>query len=82
MNKMKLDLESLQIESFDTSEAREDRGTVNGHESEAGHSYAGTCGTHCWGLCGGGGDDHGPSVTQCTQILNCELEPQTYYLNC
>jgi len=87
MNKMKLDLDALQIESFDTSEAREERGTVRGHDATEDltfcqESCAGTCATHCWGLCNGGGDEHGPSVTTCTKILNCELQPYSYGFGC
>jgi hypothetical protein len=82
MPKMKLDLDALQIESFDTSETDAERGTVRGHDASdrltvCQESCAGTCYTHCWGECGDGGTEHGPTVTTCTQILNCEVDPFT-----
>jgi hypothetical protein len=78
MAKIKLDLDALQIESFDTVATPKDRGTVRGQEGTEQYTWcqescAGTCGTHCWGACGP--DEHGPTVTECTQILNCEAQP-------
>lgn len=56
MNKVKLDLNSLQVESFETAAVEGlERGTVHGHYSAPGtcHArvdtchYAGTCGSEC-----------------------------------
>ena len=56
MNKIKLDPERLQVESFDTSAAEStDRGTVHGHYSRPGTCdarvgtcyYGGSCGAGC-----------------------------------
>jgi len=84
MAKITLDLDALQIESFDTVAPPEDAGTVRGHEGTVEQTWCGeescdgTCYTHCWG-----GDcdlhgPHGPTVSYCTQILNCELQPYSY----
>jgi len=76
MAKIQLDLDSLQVESFDTTEMREERGTVRGQEGTMEQTWCGeescdgTCYTHCWG----GGcevDDHGPSVGSCTAVVYC-----------
>jgi hypothetical protein len=81
MAKIKLDLDSLQIESFDTVAPPETHGTVRGHDGTERQTWCGeescdgTCYTHCWGGCGDGGGEHGPSVTSCTAILNCEYQP-------
>lgn len=81
MAKIKLNVDALEIESFDTVEMTQERGTVVAHSDRATiceESCAGTCYTHCWG---GGCDsgDHGPTVAYCTQILdctqNCDLQP-------
>jgi hypothetical protein len=80
MAKIKLDVDSLQIESFDTTEVALERGTVVGHSDRwtvCQESCDGTCYTHCWGGdCGG--DDHGPTVSYCTQILNCTQACDNY----
>jgi hypothetical protein len=55
MNKIKLDLERLSVDSFETSEAEAERGTVHGHWSQVGTcdaraatcQYGGTCGPGC-----------------------------------
>ena len=56
MNKVKLDLGSLQVASFDTAAAEAmERGTVHGHWSQVGTcdaraatcQYGGTCGNGC-----------------------------------
>jgi hypothetical protein len=57
MNKIKLDPERLQVESFDTSAADgTERGTVHGHYSQRGtcDARAGTCqdGRSCTARCG------------------------------
>lgn len=58
MNKLRLDLEHLQVETFDTDAANGgDRGTVHGHWSQMGTcdgraatcQYGGTCGNGCAG---------------------------------
>jgi hypothetical protein len=56
MNKVKLDLGRLQVDSFDTAAVEEaERGTVHGHWSQPGTcdaraatcQYGGTCGPGC-----------------------------------
>jgi hypothetical protein len=56
MNKIKLNLERLQVETFETDAANgTDRGTVHGHWSQLGTcdgraatcQYGGTCGPGC-----------------------------------
>jgi hypothetical protein len=56
MNKVKLNVDRLQVESFDTSAAEAmERGTVHGHWSQVGTcdaragtcQYGGTCGNGC-----------------------------------
>ena len=59
MKKMRLDLESLDVEAFATSEAEGERGTVQGHWSQVGTcdaAFVATCqvnGTCAW-TCGSG----------------------------
>ena len=76
MAKIKLDIDALQIETFDTTETASERGTVLGHSNRdtiCQESCMGTCYTHCWGGdCGS--DGHGPTVTACTLILNCTFD--------
>lgn len=76
MAKIKLDVDSLQIETFETTEVVRERGTVVAHSARATifqESCMGTCYTHCWGApCGT--DDHGPTVSACTEVLNCTYE--------
>jgi hypothetical protein len=60
MNKIKLNLDRLRVDSFDTAAAGErGRGTVHGHYSApytcarvATCQYAGTCGPECMSLNG------------------------------
>jgi hypothetical protein len=55
MNKIRLDLDRLSVESFETSEGEAERGTVHGHWSQVGTcdaraatcQYGGTCGNGC-----------------------------------
>jgi hypothetical protein len=56
MNKIKLQLDTLHVETFETAAAnRADRGTVHGHWSQVGTcdgrvatcQYGGTCGPGC-----------------------------------
>jgi hypothetical protein len=58
MNKIKLDLDRLRVETFETAAAdRPERGTVHGHWSQVGTcdgrvgtcQYGGTCGNGCPG---------------------------------
>jgi hypothetical protein len=58
MNKLKLDLDGLSVETFDTAaEIHEERGTVHGHWSRVGTcdarvgtcQYGATCGPGCPG---------------------------------
>jgi hypothetical protein len=57
--KLKLSVEDLSVESFSVSEARDVRGTVLGHDSEAGTCNYSNCArtctdmTDCFGACGG-----------------------------
>lgn len=76
MSKIRLQIESLEVESFDTVEAPQERGTVRGQEGTAQATWCGeescdgTCATHCWG----GGcevDEHGPTVSDCTAFVYC-----------
>lgn len=62
--KVKLSLDSLQVESFATHAPSAPRGTVEGHmsfDASCGETWcgqfscAGTCGQTEWGDCGGGG---------------------------
>ena len=48
MRKLKLDLDCLVVESFDTRPARAEGGTVFG-QATFGESCEGTCYTDCWG---------------------------------
>jgi len=60
MKKIRLDLEKLGVESFETSPAEADRGTVHGHWSQLGTCDAvvatcqqnGTCALTCGSRCG------------------------------
>lgn len=55
MNKIKLDLDRLQVDSFETASADGERGTVHGHWSQVGTcdarvgtcAYGATCGPGC-----------------------------------
>jgi len=55
MRKIRLDLEKLGVETFETSAAEPERGTVRGHWSQVGTcdavvgtcQYGGTCGPGC-----------------------------------
>jgi hypothetical protein len=54
MKKIRLDLDSLSIESFDTTGAADARGTVAGHATyQAYCSYGLTCVDSCEGTCDG-----------------------------
>ncbi|HEX9937655.1 MAG TPA: hypothetical protein VGB15_11055 [Longimicrobium sp.] len=79
MAKIRLDLDTLRIESFDTiAPSADERGTVQAfdssdRESICQESCAGTCYTHCWGACDAGDTyHHGATVTACSQIIDCD----------
>ena len=56
MRKMKLDLEHLHVETFETTAAGAERGTVHGHWSQLGtcDAFVATCqvGGTCAAMCG------------------------------
>lgn len=59
MKKLRLDLDSLEVESFDTAEADEKRGTVQARATAypGGPSCVNTCNVNdwtCWESCGYG----------------------------
>lgn len=61
MNKVQLKLEALEVESFETAERAEERGTVNGHQigTRIGGCTASTCPPyHCF----------------CTEDLTCRCQ--------
>jgi len=70
MNKLRLKLETLQVESFDTGLGSARQGTVHGQ------SYWET--THltvCPVVCGGGGDP--PASQTCQNTVCCQATPNT-----
>ena len=72
--KLKLDLESMKVESFDTDEALKGRGTVRGNSgvsSDCSFDPPDTCDRWqtCWDSCGG----------SCDSI--CSPPPSYYYYN-
>ncbi len=80
MAKIRLDLEALEIESFDTTDAHaEGRGTVRGHMTErvtiCQDSCEGTCYTHCWGGDCDSDGPHGPTEGYCTMMGDCDHQP-------
>jgi hypothetical protein len=52
MRKLKLQVDSLEVQSFHTSHGVPRPGTVRAHATY-GESCEGTCNTDCWGACGG-----------------------------
>jgi hypothetical protein len=50
MKKIRLDLDAIEVESFPTAAATEQRGTVDGHfRSRIGDTWCVTCGEYtCW----------------------------------
>ena len=93
MRKLKLDLNALQVETFDTRDDRLSPGTVAGFEDSVAGSYCVDCGTYTDGACGGcysvnagtfcdpGGTDPGPTAdwnnAHCT-FENCTANTWCY----
>jgi hypothetical protein len=70
MSKLRLRLETLQVQSFDTGTASGRRGTVHGNSLFEPSHY-----TICPVICGGGGDP--PQSQTCQQSACCAQTPNT-----
>lgn len=71
MSKLRLQVETLRVESFDTGTELTRRGTVHGQSLfEPSHV------TICPVICGGGGGDPGNSHT-CQNTMCCQPTPNT-----
>lgn len=77
MKKLKLEIETLKVESFDATAAEpNDRGTVQGRDST---SDSGTAYTDCWG---GGCGTTTPYTNQCAGTIDCSHGLSPYITQC
>ncbi|HSU16624.1 hypothetical protein [Longimicrobium sp.] len=69
MNKLRLELDALEVDSFDTSWLENWEGTVNGAQDKV----SGGANTQCGGVhtCGGGCQVSGGGATQCGGVQTC-----------
>jgi hypothetical protein len=77
MRKLKLQFDSLKVETFATGDRRELRGTVAGRSGTI--TQSGTCGTGCGGYTDGGDTCHG-GIWTCHD--SCDTLCNSYYGTC
>ncbi|HEU4456065.1 MAG TPA: pinensin family lanthipeptide [Longimicrobium sp.] len=83
MKKMKLEMDALSVESFETADVEEQAGTVHGNAQTEWNTcpgYGPTCdgGDTCWDSCGGACDTHYCTPNTCSvYCLNPSNLPYT-----
>jgi hypothetical protein len=76
MKKLRLQVESLRVESFDTREQPRGRGTVQAHDTNGGTCHLSECGatycaTNCYPYC--------PGADTYQQTCACESKPSACF---